>query len=115
MYYIYRLSDQQFVRGATSPPEFDPQTEALQTYPEHLRPIIRTERFDGAAQTKKRTATAQEIQDWDDARAVLNATTRFDSPEAKMLKALAIWTAGKLNVPLATARQEILAIYRGLN
>ena len=28
--------------------------------------------------------------------------------------ALAIWTAGKLGVPLAAARQEILAILRGL-
>jgi hypothetical protein len=30
------------------------------------------------------------------------------------VKALAIWTAGKLNVPLQTAKSEILTIYRGL-
>jgi hypothetical protein len=29
-------------------------------------------------------------------------------------KALAIWTAGKLNVPLATARQEIVTILKTL-
>ena len=32
----------------------------------------------------------------------------------KMLKALAIWTAGKLGISEAQARQEILTIYRGL-
>ena len=37
---------------------------------------------------------------------------RFDGE--KLVKAVAIWTAQRLGVPLATARAEILAIYRGL-
>ena len=32
----------------------------------------------------------------------------------KLLKSLAIWVAQKLSVPLATARQEILDIYKTL-
>lgn len=34
--------------------------------------------------------------------------------DEKLIKAVAIWCAGKFGVPLATARQEILTIYRGL-
>lgn len=34
--------------------------------------------------------------------------------ERKLVKAVAIWAAQKLGVPLATARQEILAIKRTL-
>jgi hypothetical protein len=37
---------------------------------------------------------------------------RFDGE--KLVKAVAVWTAQRLGVPLATARSEILAIYRGL-
>jgi hypothetical protein len=40
------------------------------------------------------------------------ALNRFD--DEKLVKALAIWTAGKLNVPLATAKAEVLTIYRTL-
>lgn len=40
------------------------------------------------------------------------AAAKFD--ENKMLKALGIWTAQKLGVPLATARNEVIAIYKGL-
>lgn len=32
----------------------------------------------------------------------------------KMLKAFAIWTAGKLSVPTATMRSQVLAIYKTL-
>lgn len=37
---------------------------------------------------------------------------RFDNEQ--LVKAVAIWAAQKLGVPLATARNEILAIYRRL-
>ncbi len=47
-----------------------------------------------------------------DSRAEAEAQSQFDN--AKMLKAVAIWTAQKLNIPLATARTEIKAIYRSL-
>lgn len=34
--------------------------------------------------------------------------------DAKAVKALAIWTAQRLSVPLATMRAEVLQIYKGL-
>lgn len=115
MYYIYRLSDQQFLRGASVPLDFDPQIEAMQAYPEHLRPRKREERFDGTAESKKRPATAQEIQDWDDARADFIAHGSFDSREAKLIKAVAIYFAQQAGIPLATARAGILQIFKGLS
>ena len=33
----------------------------------------------------------------------------------RMLKAVVVWTAQRLNVPIATARNQILAIYKTLN
>ncbi len=47
-----------------------------------------------------------------DSRAETKAQSAFDN--TKMVKAVAIWTAQKLGIPLATARGEIKAIYRGL-
>lgn len=114
LYAKYRLSDNQFLCVWPNRPDFDPATEAVQEYPEHQRPDIRLHRFDGTAPDKKRLATAQELTVFDTARLDAEATSRFDSPEAKMLKALAIWAAQKLGVPLNTARQEILTIYKGL-
>ncbi len=114
IYAKYRLSDGQFLCGWPQRPPYDPATEAVQTYPEHLRPDMRLHRFDATAPDKKRLATAQELADYDAARADEAALAQFDGPTQKIIKALAIWTAQKLGVPLATARAEILAIYKGL-
>ncbi len=112
-HYIYRLSDGQFLRGLKgNTPDYDPATEGLQTYDTAARPDLRTERYDAASPMQKRPATAQELADWDAARQTAREQAQFD--EAKMLKAVAIWTAQRLGVPLATARAEILAVYRGL-
>jgi len=113
MVYAYRLSDGQFLRGYPQTPPYDPETEGVQEYPTHARPDMRLHRFDALATTKMRLATAQELADYDAARESLIEQARFD--DEKMLKAVAIWTAQKLNIPLLTARQEIVAIYRGLN
>lgn len=113
LFYAYRLSDGQFVRGYPNTPPYDPATEGVQAYPEHLRPNMRTERYDSTTETKKRAATAQEIIDYDAARQTIEEQMRFDNE--KLVKALAIWTAGKLGVQLQQAKQEILAIYRGLS
>lgn len=110
----YRLSDNQFLCVWPQRPDFDPATEAVQEYPEHLRPDIRLHRFDGTAGDKKRLATAQELSAFDATRLDAEAVGRFDTPEAKMLKALAIWAAQKLGVPLNQAKQEIVTIYKGL-
>lgn len=110
--YAYRLSDGQFLRGWPNEPPYNPATEALQTYPEYLRPDMRTERFDGTSQTKKRLATSQELAAYDAARAADAEQNQFDGQ--KMLKAVAIFFAQQLNIPLATAKAGILTIYRGL-
>jgi len=114
VYAKYRLSDNQFLCAWPNSPRHDPQVEAVQTYPEHLRPDMRLHRFDAAAPDKKRLASPQELADYDAARVNEAALAQFDGPTQKMIKALAIWAAQKLNIPLATARQEILAIYKGL-
>jgi hypothetical protein len=44
----------------------------------------------------------------------LKALAQVQLDGAKLLKALAIWTAGKLAIPLAQARSEIAAIYSQL-
>ena len=112
MIYSYRLSDGQFLRGWPNTPPYDPITEAIQSYPEHARPNQRLHRYDGASPTKMRLATAQELIDYDAALLTEQAQGQFD--ELKLVKALAIWTAGKLNIPLQTAKNEILALYKGL-
>lgn len=48
-----------------------------------------------------------------DAVAVADAEAKSDI-DAKAVKALAIWTANKLVIPLATMKAEVLAIYKGL-
>lgn len=72
-------------------------------------PDFRAERVENG---QLRAATAQEITAFDTAQTTQAAQNRFDGE--KLVKALAIWTAQKLNVPLATAKQEILTIYKGL-
>lgn len=116
VYAKYRLSDGQFLCGWPQRPPYDPATEAVQTYPEHLRPDMRRHRFDGTVvgPDKKRPATAQELADYDAARADEAALAQFDGPTQKMIKALAIWAAQRLNIQPATARAEILAIFKGL-
>lgn len=105
--WIYRVSDNEFLYGG--PFEVTPLTDqAVVVLLRHPQP--RTERYDGAGGI--RLATEQEIISYDAARMTSMALGRFD--EEKLVKALAIWAAGKLNIPLATAKSEILSIYRGL-
>lgn len=114
LYAKYRLSDNQFLCVWPNRPDCDPATEAVQEYPEHQRPDIRLHRFDGTTPDKKRAATSQELSAFDAARMDAEAVARMDTAEAKMLKAVVIWVAGKLGVAPATARSEILTIYKGL-
>ena len=114
VYAKYRLSDGRFLCGWPNRPDYDPATEAVQTYPEHLRPNMRLHRFDASAPDKKRLATAQELTAYDDERADAAAVAELDGPDRKMVKAAVIWVAQRLGVPLPTARQEILAIRKSL-
>ena len=105
--WVYVIATQEFIAGG--PCELPVQAgQAVARLVRHPDP--RTERYDGAGDI--RPATAQEISDYDAAQLVGQTTARFDSE--KLVKALAIWTAQKLNVPLATAKAEILTILRGL-
>lgn len=76
IYAKYRLSDSVFLCSWTTKPEYDPSTEGIQEFPEHLRPDLRAERYDAASPTWKRAATLQELADYDDARAT-SAAQRF--------------------------------------
>lgn len=74
-------------------------------------PDARTERYD-RAQRAIRAATAQETAAYDLARRTADEQSRWDSD--LLVMALARWTAQKVGVAPATARSEILAIYRSL-
>jgi hypothetical protein len=107
-HWIYRLSDNEFLH--CGPCEVSAGVgQAVAVLSRNPKP--RMERYDGAGGI--RPATAQEIIDYDAAQATERSMESFD--QEKLVKALAIWTAGKLNVPLQTAKQEVLTIYRGLS
>ena len=106
--WIYRLSDNEFLHGGPYEPPLNPGTQGLVELSRHPDP--RTERYDGVGGI--RPATEQEITDHDTAQGAEQSLSRFDSE--KLVKALAIWTAGKLNVPLGQAKTEIITILKGL-
>jgi hypothetical protein len=107
-HWVYALSTGTFLYGGPYEAPFDPVTQGVLLVDRHPKP--RLERYNGAGGI--RPATAQEIADYDAAALIARTAERFDSEQ--LVKALAIWTAQKLSVPLATAKQEILAIYRQL-
>lgn len=108
MKWIYRTTDNQFLYGGPYDPSYDAVTQGLVVLARN--PTPRTERFDGAGGI--RPATAQELSDYDAEQGDSRALGQFNGE--KLVKAVAIWTAGRLNVPMATARQEILTILKGL-
>lgn len=90
------------------PPEYDPAQEVLVEVPGDVD--HRTERWDGASGV--RPATAQEIADYDAEQLDAEALAQVDGQKA--IKALVIWTAGRLGISASAARTEILSIYKGL-
>ena len=106
--WIYRISDGEFLHGGPCEQAYIPGTQGVVALSRHPRP--RTERYDGAGGI--RAATVQETIDYDAAQVTAGALSRFD--EEKLVKALAIWTAGKLSIPLNTAKQDILTICKTL-
>lgn len=95
LYAKYRLSDNQFLCVWSQRPDYDPAMEAVQAYPEHLRPDIRLHRFDGTAHDLKRLATAQELSVYDAAR--LDEAALADTTNMKALKAMALVTMAYCN------------------
>ena len=106
--WVYEQTTGQFLYGGPCEQAFDSLTHGVVLLAKH--PDRRTERYDGAWGV--RPATAQEVSEYDAAQLDERTQGRFN--DEKLVKALAIWTAGKLNVPRATARQEILEILRTL-
>lgn len=83
----YRISDGQFLCCWPQPPGYDPATEGVQSFLEHLRPDLRLHRFDDTAPDKKRLATAQELAAYDSARTDENA---LSAVEVKAFQAMAL-------------------------
>ena len=106
--WIYDLATSEFLYGGPCDQGFNPISQGLVKLIRHPDP--RLERYDGAGGI--RPATAQEISDYDAARVQEQSLSQFDNE--KLTKALALWTAGKLNIPLQQAKQEILVILKGL-
>lgn len=106
--YVYRLSDGVFLAGGPCEPAYDPAVEGVVVLPRHPNP--RAERYDG--QGGIRPAAPEELTASDQANKQSLAAGMLDAD--KNLLAVAIWVAQRLNVPLATARQEIITIRRGL-
>lgn len=108
MNWVYDKTSGVFLYGGPYQPSYDPATQSVLSVSRHPDP--RLERAD--AQQGIRPATVQEVADYDAMQATQTAQNRFDGE--KLVKALAIWAAQKLNVSLATAKSELLTIYKGL-
>lgn len=87
---------------------FDETAEVLLELPD--MPDRETKRWDGA--TGLRDANELELASAATAKQQAQEQVEFDGD--RMLMALARWTAQKVGVSAATARSEILAIYRNL-
>lgn len=106
--YVYRQSDGVFLYGGPCNPEALEAGCAVVELSRHPNP--KTERFDSVQGI--RPALASEIVEQEAGAAATAVAAQFDAQ--RDVKAVVIWVAQKLNIPLATARQEILAIRRGL-
>lgn len=105
LYAKYRLSDNQFLCCWPQRPDYDPATEGVQEYPEHLRPHMRLHRYDATAPDKKRFATAQELADYDAARQATAAQHLADTDP--MLLAIGELIRREVNEVRADVRAQI--------
>lgn len=85
-------------------PQVEPNTEVMVTVPGPMDE--RTQRWDGTDGV--RPATQQEMDELE----AEERAAEFDGQ--KLLKALAIWTAGKMDISASAAKAEILSIYKDL-
>lgn len=106
--WVYELATGVLLHGGPCEVNYDAQTQGVIVLKENPNPVRHRVNEKG----ELRAATAQEISDYATAQATKQTADRFDNEQ--LVKALAIWTAQKLGIPLQTARQEILTILRGL-
>lgn len=109
MKWVYRISDGQFLSGGGFEPHSLNPGEAVLV--SDNAPDFRSQRYDMNS-VSIRQATEQEITNYDTAQAILQQNQKFD--DNKMLKAFIVWAAGRMGVPINTAKQEIIQIYNGL-
>jgi hypothetical protein len=108
--WVYEQATGMFLCGGPFDPLYDPATQGLAALPDNPNP--RLHRYDATSPTLVRAATEQEVTDYESAR--LNEQIRGQFDGNKNVLAFAMWTAQRLGVPMATARQEIMAIRRTL-
>lgn len=99
-YATYRLSDNRFLYVCPQRPDFDSATEGVQEFLEHLRPNMKTDRYDQTSPTKKRAATVQEMADYDTERRANGAQRLIESDP--MLVALAEVVRREINLIRST-------------
>jgi hypothetical protein len=107
---IFNKANGRFISGGfDGQRSIDPATEVLIVLSQY--PDRKLERWNGADGV--RLATAQELADTE--AEDLDKEASRDVDGTKILRAFVIWIAGKLGIAPATARDEIIAIYKGLS
>lgn len=106
--WVYNLSTGEWLCGGPCEQPYDPATQGVVRLSRNPNP--RQERYDGAGGIRQ--ATGPELIAYDTARSVSQALIQFD--DQKLIKAAVLWIAAKLSIAPATAKAEILTIYRGL-
>ncbi len=102
-HWIYIVATGEFLYGG--PCDVTPTAgQAVVRLSRHPNP--RTERYDDAG--GMRQASEQEMAGYDTAKLTGQRAARFDDDQ--LLKAVAMWIAQRMNVPVSTARQEILSL-----
>jgi hypothetical protein len=106
--WIYLLSNGMFLRGGPCEMPFNAATEGSIKLARHPNP--QTERYD--AVTGIRPASGAEISAYIADYIDQCATQDFNN--SKLLKAFAVWAAGKLGVTVNQMKSEVIAIYKTL-
>jgi len=110
--WIYRQTDDQYLRGGFYEPDYDPATEGVDQFLDaDPHPNPRTERHKAGG--GKRAATAQEITEYDTSTLDTQAQVIYDGDKA--LKALVLWLAPLAGRTPQQAKNEIIAIYKSLS
>lgn len=108
---VYELASNRFLRGGTFRPEFNPSTEGIASYPPENPPDFIAERYDGAAPSKRRPATQQEL---DAAAAAKNDQKTDQAMTTGLAKTIVEFTLRQVlgRVPTGPERQAAATQFR---